>query len=78
MPKKIGNQTFYSTEEVATVIGMSYETVIRRIRNDKIKATLFGTAYFVSRDDLVSHLSEMNLPESIIEYRLKKKVDTAE
>lgn len=74
MARELGNTVFYTTQEVASVLNSSIETVRGRIKEGIIKADKVNHGYLVSHSDLVDHLEEHEaLPESIIDLRLNKK-----
>jgi excisionase family DNA binding protein len=52
---------FYSTPEVAKILGISRIAVFKKIKSGKLKAMKVGKGYVVAKEDLMTH------------YRLKLK-----
>ncbi len=55
------NDKFYSTPEVAKILGISRIAVFKKIKSGKLKAMKVGKGYVVAKNDMLEH------------YRLKLK-----
>ena len=51
------NKDFFSTTELARVLGISRVAVFNRIKNGKIKATKIGRSFVVAKKDVENILS---------------------
>ena len=51
-------KTHYSLEEVATMLGVTYQLIYRLVRSGEIPATRLGKLYRVSKRDLEHYLEE--------------------
>lgn len=72
MPQTIKNTSFYSTDEVATIIGKHPNTARAMIESERINGFKVNGAFLVSHDSLTDYLDEISLPHSTIELRLGK------
>lgn len=70
MPQEIGNEKHYTVEEVSICANEGYHTSLRKINDGIIDSIKVGTNKLVSHGSLVNYMTSMNLPESIIEFRL--------
>ncbi len=46
---------FYSTPEVAKILGISRIAVFKKIKSGKLKAVKVGKGYVISKEDLMEH-----------------------
>jgi len=70
------SKSFFSTVELAKILGISREAVFKRIKAGKIHAIRVGRNYIISRDELPKILGEV-LPDHSaqeIEAIIKKLV----
>lgn len=74
MPTLIKEIKLYTVEEVAVATDLHKNTVYDRIKSGDIQAHGVKRAILVEHEELVRYLKEsLNLPEHIIEYRLKRE-----
>jgi predicted DNA-binding transcriptional regulator AlpA len=70
MPTQLENTTWYTIQEVATILGKSEGTIYNRVKAGLIPVSVMLNQQVVSHDDLLLELDRANLPETIISYRL--------
>lgn len=49
------NDKFYSTPEVARILGISRIAVFKKIKTGKLKAMKVGKGYVIAKNDLMEH-----------------------
>lgn len=69
-------KNFFSTTEVAEILGISRIAVFRKIKSGKIKAEKAGRGFVISREELDNFLGSVLSKESkqIIDEAVKKAV----
>lgn len=70
MPSKLENTTWYTVQEVADCLGKSYNTIDKYMKDGEIPFKKVGGVKVVKHKDLVRAMDQINLPESMIDYRL--------
>ena len=65
------NKDFYSTTELAKVLGVDRATIFRKIRSGKIKASKVGRNFLISKKDLPTVLG------NVVSAEQKKDINQA-
>jgi excisionase family DNA binding protein len=55
--KIINGMKLYSTRELADLLGVSYTTILKYIRDGKIIKTKIGHSAYVSEDNIIDYLN---------------------
>lgn len=71
MPTQIENVTLYDAHEIAIITAMHINTIRSYCANDILPAKKLDKSWYMTHRQLVEYLKTKNLPESIIEHRLK-------
>jgi excisionase family DNA binding protein len=51
-------ETYFTPEQVAKMLQVSTDTILRLIRRKQLKATKIGAQYRISKSDLETHIEE--------------------
>jgi len=70
------NKEYFSTTELAKILGVSQVTVFKRIKNGEIKAIKIGRNFAIPKEEIESALDKTLTKEqkNIIEKAVKKTV----
>lgn len=63
MPKKIGNLTLYSVDDLHEILGLSKLTLRAYLRDGKIRARKLGVSWYVTEDAIKEYFDE---PQEIV------------
>lgn len=58
MPKKIGNLTLYSVDDLHEILGLSKLTLRAYLRDGKIRARKLGVSWYVTEDAIKEYFDE--------------------
>lgn len=72
MPRKIGELTLYSVDDLHEMLGVSKLTLRTYIRNGKIKGRKLGVSWYVTEDAIRNYFEEPQESESTA-HQAKKK-----
>lgn len=52
---------FYSIDEAAKILGLSWRTIKRRIESGELKAAKIGQQYRISKEDLIAFIESTKI-----------------
>ncbi len=70
MPRRIGNLTLYSIDDLHEILGISKMTLRAYLREGKLRGRKMGGKWFVTEESLRSYFDD---PEEEYEYRRRKR-----
>lgn len=59
--RQIKGEQYYTLPELATILGITYQTVARHVREGKLKASKPGKNYIVNQHQVDQYLAQTNL-----------------
>lgn len=68
MPRKIGNLTLYSVDDLHEILGLSKLTLRAYLRDGKIRARKLGVSWYVTEDAIKEYFDE---PQEIVPTKKK-------